>query len=72
MIEEITIKLSTKLEPTQASWKSQLYNYNLKLQNILHHLNLIILLNNVMLYSCIEIILMYDYNNVILRCNVTS
>ena len=35
-------------------------------------LNFIIFLNNVMLYSCIEIILMYDYNNVILRCNVTS
>ena len=26
MIEEITIKFGTELEPTQVSWKSQLYN----------------------------------------------
>ena len=26
MIEEITIKFSTELKPTQHSWKSQLYN----------------------------------------------
>ena len=26
MIKEITIKFGTELKPTQASWKSQLYN----------------------------------------------
>ena len=26
MIEKITIKFGTKLKPTKASWKSQLYN----------------------------------------------
>ena len=28
MIEEIIIKFVTELKPTDASWKSQLYNYN--------------------------------------------